>query len=146
MKDNVSKQLKVLIAYYGILQSLHLLTLIRAGYIMLLQGEPAPFPILPPPGGWEEQTMPFMIGLAGMDVLGIILGIYYSFKTLFKKEHKPLLGILSITIFISGAVVFAAGTYPSGAWTAHHLSYWIMVILFAPVPFLYIKLLKSNAK
>lgn len=145
MKDNVSKQLKVLIAYYGILQSLHLLTLIRAGY-MLLQGEPAPFPILPPPGGWEEQTMPFMIGLAGMDFLGIILGIYYSFKTLFKKEHKPLLGILSLTIFISGAVVFAAGTYPSGAWTAHPLSYWIMVILFAPVPFLYVKLLKSNAK
>jgi len=145
MKDNVSKQLKVLIAYYGILQSLHLLVLIRAGY-MLLQGEPAPFPILPPPGGWQEQSIPFMFGLAGMDVIGIILGIYYSFKTLFKREHIPGLGILSLTIFISGAVVFAAGTYPSGAWAAHPLSYWSMVILFAPVPYLYVKLLQSNAK
>jgi len=143
MKDNVSKQLKVLIAYYGILQSLHLLVLIRAGY-MLLQGEPAPFPILPPPGGWQEQSIPFMFGLAGMDVIGIILGIYYSFKTFFKQEHILLLGILSLTIFISGAVVFAAGTYPSGAWAAHPLSYWSMVILFAPVPYLYVKLLQSK--
>ncbi|HAF47794.1 MAG TPA: hypothetical protein DCL08_00960, partial [Anaerolineaceae bacterium] len=113
MQDKNSKQQKFLIAYYGLLQSLHLLVLIRAGYMMLLQGEPAPFPILPPPGGWQEQTMPFMLGLAGMDVIGIILGIYYSFKTLFKQEHIPGLGILSLTIFISGAVVFAAGTYPS---------------------------------
>jgi hypothetical protein len=143
MQDKNSKQLKFLIVYYGMLQSLHLLVLIRAGFL-LLQGETAPFPILPPPSGWQEQTMPFMFGLAGMDILGIILGIYYSFQTLFKKEHKPLLGILSLTIFISGAVVFAAGTYPSGAWTAHPLSYWSMVILFAPVPYLYVKLLQSK--
>jgi hypothetical protein len=146
MQDKNSKQQKFLIAYYGLLQSLHLLVLIRAGYMMLLQGETAPFPILPPSGGWQEQTMPFMFGLAGMDVIGIILGIYYSFKTLFKREHIPGLGILSLTIFISGAVVFAAGTYPSGAWAAHPLSYWSMVILFAPVPYLYVKLLQSNAK
>ncbi len=134
---------KALIAYYGLLQSLHILVLIRAGLI-LLQGGEAPFPILPPPEGWADQSMGFMFGLAGMDILGIILGIYYSFQTLFKKEHKPLLGILSLTIFISGAVVFAAGTYPSGAWTAHPLSYWSMVILFAPVPYLYVKLLQSK--
>ncbi|HEY9122577.1 MAG TPA: hypothetical protein VIM80_06240 [Brevefilum sp.] len=145
MKIKTSRQLKFIIAYYGLLQSLHLLVLIRAGF-MLLQGEIAPFPILPPPGGWQEQTMPFMFGLAGMDVIGIILGIYYSFKPLLKQEHIPLLGILSLTIFISGAVVFAAGTYPSGAWAAHPLSYWSMVILFAPVPYLYAKLLNLKTK
>jgi hypothetical protein len=145
MKHKNSEQLKFLIAYYGLLQSLHLLVLLQAGFL-LLQGEPAPFPILPPPGGWQEQTMHFMFGLAGMDVIGIILGIYYSFKTLFKQENIALLGVLSLTIFISGAVVFAAGTYPSGAWTAHPLSYWSMVILFAPVPYLYIKLLQSKTK
>jgi len=143
MKNNISKQLKVLIAYYGFLQSLHLLALIRAGF-MLLQGEPAPFPILPPPGGWQEQTMPFMLGLAGMDVLGILLGIYYCLIALFKKVHIPLFGILSLTILISGAVIFAAGTFPSGAWAAHPLSYWIMVTLFTPVPYLYANLLKSK--
>ena len=143
MKNNISKQLKVLIAYYGFLQSLHLLALIRAGF-MLLQGEPAPFPILPPPDGWQEQTMPFMLGLAGMDVLGIFLGIFYSYQTISTRKHHRLLCILSLTIFISGAVIFAAGTFPSGAWAAHPLSYWIMVTLFAPVPYLYAKLLKSK--
>lgn len=144
MKDNVSKQLKVLIAYYGILQSLHLLVLIRAGY-MLLQGEPAPFPILPPPGGWEEQTMPFMLGLAGMDVLGIFLGIFYSYQTISISKHHRLLGIISLTIFISGAIIFAAGTFPSGAWASHPFAYGAMVTLFTPVPILYVKLLKSKA-
>jgi len=144
MKDNISKQLKVLIAYYGFLQSLHLLALIRAGF-MLLQGEPAPFPILPPPGGWQEQTMPFMLGLAGMDVLGIFLGTFYSYQTISTSKHHRLLGILSLTIFISGAVIFAAGTFPSGAWAAHPFAYWAMVILFAPAPILYVKLLKLRS-
>lgn len=144
MKDNVSKQLKILIAYYGILQGLHLLALIRAGY-MLLQGETAPFPILPPPGGWEEQTMPFMLGLAGMDVIGIILGIIFSFKAVFKAKFHSLMGIISLSIFISGAIIFGAGTFPSGAWAVHPFAYWVMVILFAPVPILYVKLLKSKA-
>lgn len=145
MKHKISGQLKFLIAYYGFLQSMHLLVLIRAGFL-LLQGKIAPFPILPPPGGWQVQTMPFMFGLAGMDVIGIVFGIYYSFKTLLKQKHIALWGILSLTIFISGAVVFAAGTYPSGAWAAHPLSYWSMVILFAPVPYLYAKLLQSKTK
>ncbi|MDY6845917.1 MAG: hypothetical protein SVP52_02120 [Chloroflexota bacterium] len=144
MKDNISKQLKFLIAYYGLLQSLHLLVLIRAGF-MLLQGDPAPFPILPPAGGWQEQTMPFMLGLAGMDLLGIFLGIFYSYQTISTRKHPRLLGILSLTIFISGAVIFAAGTFPSGAWAAHPFAYWAMVILFAPSPILYVKLLKSRS-
>jgi len=87
MKDKISKQLKFLIVYYGLLQSLHLLVLIRAG-LMLMQGASAPFPILPPPGGWQEQTMPFMFGLAGMDVIGIILGIIFSFKAIIKAKFQ----------------------------------------------------------
>lgn len=133
--------LKLLIAYYGLLQTLHLLVLIRAG-ILLLQGGEAPFPILPPPEGWQEQSMAFMFGLAGMDVLGIILGIYFSYQTLFKDQFKPLTGLLSLTIFITGAVVFGAGTFPSGAWTVNPLSYWIMVALFLPSPLLLFKLIK----
>jgi len=145
MKDKISKQLKFLIVYYGLLQSLHLLVLIRAG-LMLMQGASAPFPILPPPGGWQEQTMPFMFGLAGMDVIGIILGIIFSFKAIIKAKFHPLMGIISLTILISGAIIFGAGTFPSSAWAAHPLSYWIMVILFAPVPYLYVKLLQFKTK
>ena len=134
---------KILIAYYGLLQSLHLLVLLRAG-IILLQGGDAPFPILPPPDGWQEQSTAFMFGLAGMDILGIILGIFFSYQTIFKNHFKPMVGILSLTIFISGAVVFGAGTFPSGAWTVNPLSYWIMVALFLPSPLLLFNLLKFS--
>ena len=132
-----------LITYYGLLQTLHLLVLIRAG-IIFLQGGTAPFPILPPPAGWQEQSMAFMFGLAGMDVIGIILAIFFSYRTLNKGKFNPILGILSLTIFISGAVVFGAGTFSSGAWTANPISYWIMVTLFSPSPLLLIKLLKIS--
>ena len=131
---------KVLIAYYGLLQSLHLLVLLRAG-IIFLQGGEAPFPILPPPYGWQDQSMPFMFGLAGMDLIGIVLGIIFSYQTIFKKKFTPLLGIISLIIFISGAVVFGAGTFPSGAWAAYPIAYWVMVVLFAPSPILLFKLL-----
>ena len=131
---------KVLIAYYGLLQTLHLLVLIRAG--ILLQGGEAPFPILPPPEGWDQQSMAFMFGLAGMDVLGIIFGIFFSYKTLVKEQFMPILGILSLTIFISGAVVFGAGTFPAGAWTAHPFAYWIMAALFTPAPILFFHLVR----
>lgn len=133
--------LRILILYYDILQSLHLLTLARAGFLML-QGNLSPFPILPPPGGWEEQSMAFFFGLAGMDVIGIILGFIFTFQMLISGKVNRTLGLLSLTIFITGAVVFAAGTFPSGAWGAHPIAYGAMVVLFAPNILLFIYLLK----
>ncbi len=140
-----SERPNLLIAYYGSLQTLHLLALLRAG-IILLQGGEAPFPILPPPGGWGDQSMYFMFGLAGMDVVGIILAITFSYQTLIKDKFMSVLGLLSLTIFLSGAIVFAAGTFPTGAWASNPISYWIMVILFTPSFFLYIKLLNHSLR
>ena len=133
-----------LIGYYGLLQTAHLVTLAIAG-ILILQGDPAPFPILPPPGGWTEQTMAFLYGLAGTDVIGILLGIVFAYRAAVKKQFNPRLGILSLTIFITGALVFGAGTFPSGAWSAHPLAYWIMVALFLPSVVLYFLLLSGKS-
>ncbi len=141
MREN-SKWKKVLISYYGILQTLHLLTLARAGWL-ILQGESYPFPILPPPEGWTQQSMAFLFGLAGTDVIGILLGIIFAGKFLINRKMNRLLGILSLTIFITGAVVFGAGTFPSGAWTVHPVAYGSMVVLFTPTLLLYFNLLKN---
>jgi hypothetical protein len=138
-----SKTTRALIGYYGLLQSLHLLILIRAG-ILMLSGNTFPFPILPPPGGWHTQTMPFFFGLAGMDVIGIILGIAFAAAVVFKNSVKHILGLLSLTIFITGAIVFAVGTFPTGAWRAHAIAYWGMAALFSPVPVLFFKLLHTK--
>ncbi len=128
-----------LILYYGLLQFLHLLTLARAG-LLILGGNPAPFPILPPPGGWSPQAMAFLYGLAGTDVIGILLGILFAAHWVVKGRRLPRLGRLSLTIFITGALVFAAGTFPAGAWRAHPVAYGVMVVLFAPAVALFLLL------
>lgn len=143
MKNKTPTWIKYLTAYYGTLQSLHLAALIRAGLIMLVEGR-FPFPILPPPGGWTGQTLPFLIGLGATDVVGIALGIAFAYRSLFTGQYYRRLGVISLTIFITGAIVFAVGTFPSGAWGAHPFAYWVMAPLFAPVPLLYVWLLRSN--
>jgi hypothetical protein len=135
--------IRILIAYYGILQSLHLVVLLRAGVILLLQGR-FPFPILPPPGGWDPQVIPFMIGLGTTDIAGILLGLCFVYRALIKGAFYRRLGVISLTIFITGAIVFAVGTFPSGAWGTHPIAYGIMAILFFPAVILYIWLLRSN--
>ncbi|MEA3327016.1 MAG: hypothetical protein U9R53_06870 [Chloroflexota bacterium] len=137
-------RISVLIWYYALLQSLHLFILARAG-ILMLSGQDAPFPILPPPGGWEAQTLPFMFGLGGMDVVAIILALIFAYQSLFKGKMIRRMGILSLTIAFTGAIVFAVGTFPSGAWAAHLVAYWIMVVLFIPAGWLLIRLLKGDS-
>ena len=134
---------QILITYYGLLQTLHLLVLLRAG-ILLLTSSKIPFPILPPVTGWQEQTWPFFLGLAGMDVIGIVLGIIFTIKSQFKGDLDQKWGLISLTIFITGAIVFAAGTFPSGAWSQHPVAYGGMALLFIPCLFLYIKLIASR--
>jgi hypothetical protein len=136
------KGIRIGVVYYGILQSLHLLTLARAG-LLILRGVAFPFPILPPPQGWNQQSMAFLFGLAGTDVIGILLGIIFAGQLLLKGKLNRTLGVLSLTIFITGAVVFGAGTFPSGAWAAHPMAYGVMVVLFAPVLLIYSFLLRN---
>jgi hypothetical protein len=131
---------QLLILYYGVLQSLHLLVLLRAG-ILLLTTSTIPFPILPPSTGWQAQTWPFLLGLAGIDVIGILLGIIFAVRSQFKGVVDQKLGLISLTIFISGAIIFAAGTFPSGAWSQHPIAYWGMALLFLPCPYLFYQLI-----
>ncbi len=105
-----------------------------------------PFPILPPPGGWADGVIPFMLGLGATDVIGILLGITFACQVLFKHRLNRQLGVISLTIFITGAIVFAVGTLPSGAWAAHPVAYGAMAILFLPALGLYTWLLRSNLK
>jgi len=80
--------------------------------------------------------MPFLMGLAAVDLVAIITGILFAYQIVIKKEMDWRLGFLSLTIAIASAILFGMGTFPSGAWTAHPASYWIMVGLFIPVIFL----------
>ena len=141
MKNNAIQ--RVLTIYYGVLQSAHLLTLLRASFIILQTGE-IPFPALSPPGGWLPQAIPFLVGMGVVDAVAIVLALIFVFQTNIRKNYQPIIGIISMTIAMASAVQFAVGTIPSGAWSAHPLAYGLMVVLFAPVISLYFLLLQSN--
>ncbi len=90
--------------------------------------------------------MNFFYGLGATDVIGILLGILFAFRAVIKNNFNPSYGLLSLTIFITGAAVFGAGTIPSGAWAAHPVAYGVMVVLFLPTGLLFTKLLADPNK
>lgn len=113
---------------------------------MLMFTDIMPFPILPPPGGWNNQVISFMLGLGITDSIAILLGIAFAYQACVKQKLNRRMGVISLTIFISGAIVFAIGTIPSGAWAINPIAYGVMVMLFLPIPVLYHWLLRSNLK
>ena len=141
----VGNCLMYLAGYYGILQTIHLFFLGRAGIILLKTGK-VPFPASPPPGGWSKEVLPYLMGMAAADVIAILLGIYFVYFLLIKKTIKPLVGIISLTIALSSGVVYLIGTLPSGAWSHNPVSYLIVFLAFSPVIPLFILLAyRTNA-
>ena len=134
--------LRALIIYYGLLQTAHILTLIRAGIIFKNTGE-LPFPVPPPRSGWNQQVVPFLIAMGLVDAAAIVLALIFSYSGVFGGIIRHRLGIISLTAAGASAAVFAAGTHAAGAWSAHPRAYWIMVFLFAPLLPLFILLLGS---
>ncbi len=141
LKEN--KWLRYLIAYYGILQTTHLFFLGRAGIIMQQTGR-VPFPASPPLGGWTNEVIPFLMGMAAVDVIAAGLGIYFSYFLIIKNRLKVLAGVISLTIALSSAVVYLIGTLPAGAWVHNPISYLIVLAAFAPIIPLYYYLIHEN--
>lgn len=144
MNQAVGKPLKILAGYYGVLQSLHLLSLARAGWIMVRGGE-IPFPAPPPPGGWPASSVPFLLGMGITDVFAIVLGLVFVYRLLLKNEFNGILGVISLTIALVGGVVYLIGTLPSGAWQVHLLAYLVVIALFSPIIPFYFLVLKKQA-
>lgn len=142
---NKNNWLRYLIAYYGILQTTHLFFLGRAGLIMRQSGK-VPFPASPPLGGWTDEIIPFLMGMAAVDVIAAGLGIYFSYFLLFKNLRKVLAGVVSLSIALSSAVVYLIGTLSAGAWADNPISYLIVATAFAPIiPLFYYLISDSEA-
>lgn len=129
--------LRYLAGYYGVLQSCHLIFLARAGFL-LLQGGEMPFPAPPPPGGWPQTSLPYLLGMGITDVFAIVLGLIFVYGLLFRGSLNATLGLISLTAAISSGIVYLIGTLPSGAWSANPLAYLVVLLLFSPIiPFFY---------
>lgn len=141
-KRNPSTLFSTLVGYYGILQSFHLLLLTRAGWF-LLQGREIPFPAPPPPGGWPQTALPYLLGMGLVDVFAILLGLVFAYKFFARNQTQITIGLISLTAAASSGIVYLVGTIPSGAWEANLLAYLAVLLLFSPVVPLYYFLIKQ---
>lgn len=136
-----SRVIRLLTGYYGVLQSIHLVLLARAGWY-LFQKQPLPFPASPPPGGWPGPALPYLLGMGIVDVFAIGLGLLFAYIFFIRKEINIVLGLSSLTAALSSGVVYLVGTIPSGAWGENPLSYLAVLLLFSPVLPLYYSLVR----
>ena len=127
--------------YYSVMQLSHLVLLTRAGIIFLSGGQ-IPFPAQPPIGGWEKETIPFLLGMGAMDGLAAVMAIYSGWVLFTKKEFLINIWAVSLTIAITSAIIFCFGTFPSGAWEDNLLGYGTLAVVFSPLFVYYVQLIR----
>ena len=122
----------ILITWFGFIQGLHFLALLRA---MIIYSKTAllPFPALPPVNGWSAQAEYFLIGNGIIDALNIILSLTFVYGYFKSKAWAWKAGLISLTILLYSAAIFAYATINADAWSAHPFAYWSMAILYTPI-------------
>ncbi len=129
------QRLHILVAYYGILQLLHILALIGAAIEFARTGHIG-FPAPPPPGGWDAQAEYFLIATALVDAVNVILALLFAYGFFQKASWNIRLGYVTLTITVYSAIIFAIGTLASGAWQHNLAAYNGLALLFVPALFL----------
>lgn len=140
--SSTGQPLKILVYWHGSIQVLHFGALIHATFIYWTQ-HIIVFPAPPPPQGWSEQSMLFLLALGITDSLLIILSLIFVFGFQTQKNWYPSIGFCASGGSIITALVFALGTIPAGAWQAHPFSYALITLLFLPFVLLFGQLYKK---
>lgn len=122
---------KFLVAYYGMLQVLHILTLLRASVVWIQTGSLG-FPAPPPTGGWTSQARHFLIATGMVDAMNVVLAFVFVYGVFRRKAWSVHLGLVTMTITVYSAVVFSYGTWMSHAWSAAPFEYALVSLLFLP--------------
>jgi hypothetical protein len=123
---------KVLVAYYGFIQALHLVGIGRATVVLETTGEMT-FPAPPPAGGWSEQAVNFFVGVGAIDALNAILALVFVYGFFRGTRWRGWLGTLTLTIAAYSGLLFAFATLPTGAWAFRPVEYLVIAVAFAPV-------------
>ena len=132
MKKQSNPFFSSLIAYYGLLQTVHIAA-IAWTYSLFKQSGEITFLAQPPPGGWSAQATHFLIGLGAIDAVNAILAWVFVYGYFTRAHWWPRLGTTTLTVSVVSALVYGYGTAASGGWGGHMGEYLILVILFLPV-------------
>ena len=144
-ENSSSRLLKLFAFYYGILQSLHLIFLARAGFILVNTGA-IPFPAPPPDVGWSTQVIPFLLAMGALDAAAAFLGIFSAIVLVRKNLFDSSPWMLSLVVALTSALIFAVGTIANGAWMDHPTAYGILIVFFSPVFPFFIMILRKIGK
>jgi hypothetical protein len=132
IKDPHSPFAKLLVAYYGLLELVHLGVLAWAGLRFLRTGTLG-FPAVPPPGGWAAQVVPFMVATAVVDAFNVLLAWAFIYGYWTRARWRWWVGGITLTATLYSAIVFCVGTIASGAWGHLPAGYVSMVVAALPV-------------
>jgi hypothetical protein len=140
-----SKIVKSLILWFGLYQTGHILSNIRAAIQLYSGGFVDLFPALPPPNGWTPQAMNFFTAMATLDSLNALITIIFAIGYFRKAHWREWLGTLNLTLSLYAALVFNYATFASGAWAGSNLAgYLIINILYIPVLLLFFLFIAWN--
>jgi hypothetical protein len=138
MKSQFSSFIKILIAYYGLIQSAHIFSISRSFSLFMQSGE-ITFLAWPPLGGWSAQAQYFLISLGAIDFFTALFALIFIYGYFSQRRWWFWLGTSTLTVSVISALVYGYGTIASGAWENHLPKYMILVVLFIPVAVLYIQ-------
>jgi len=124
--------LRVIVAYIGGLQAMHLLLILWAGGRYALKGEIG-FPAVPPATGWSTEIIPWLIGNGLLDLFFAAAGVLFCVRFFRKRKGWLRWGLVSSSGALYSAAIFGIGTIPSGAWGAHPVPYFLLAVAFAPI-------------
>jgi hypothetical protein len=145
MKNGTVKYrpVRFLKGYYCLLQITHLFFLSRAGLIVVTAGR-YPFPASPPVDGWNDQVIPFLIAMGGLDALAAALTLAAGYREFILDQSSTPMWLISLTAALTSALIFTAGTWIGGAWHANPWEYGLLVPFFTPLFVLYGLLVRSR--
>ena len=123
---------KILVGYYGFIQTLHLIAIGRAT-VLLGQTGALSFPAPPPPGGWDEHARYFFVGVGAIDALNVLIALVFVYGFFTCAPWRGWVGTLTLTVSLYSAILFAFATIPSGAWTYRPVEYLVIVLAYLPV-------------
>lgn len=123
---------RLLVNYYGVLQSLHLVALAISAFWLLRVGDLGAL-ALPPQGGWTEQAMHLLIATGLFDGLVAIGAVYFVLRYRKDDPRSDVLGSATITGSLYSAAIYSYGTLRSGAVAEHPIIYGLVGLVFAPI-------------
>ncbi|MGE5457756.1 MAG: hypothetical protein ACM3RX_05320 [Methanococcaceae archaeon] len=137
MKNKIKTARNILILWYALFQAVHLIFLLKAGYVVLTKLK-FTFPASPPERGWNPQSALFLICMGGIDFIVILLSFLFFFSFLRKKSYTFRLGVINLSQMVYSAFFFGAATFACGAWYTHPYEYLGMATAFIPVFILFL--------